>query len=71
MRSVSQNSGYLLPIAVSIVLVVIGDSLILQRELNGPTRYLTIRGDTKRFYVSFLKFCMPKTTLSPDVAVVL
>jgi glycosyltransferase involved in cell wall biosynthesis len=26
---------------------------------------------TKRFYVSFLKFCMPKTTPSQDVAVIL
>jgi hypothetical protein len=30
-----------------------------------------IRWKTKRFYVSFLKFCMPKTTPSQDVAVIL
>jgi hypothetical protein len=40
--------------------------------INDPRfEYMPAYSKTKRFYVSFLKFCMPKTTPSQDVAVIL
>ena len=44
------------------------NELLILYEYQSPHNGLFL---TKRFYVSFLMFCTPKTTLSRDVAVVL
>ena len=41
--------GSLVSLGLSIVLVALGHTFVLQRSLHGPTEYLTIGGDTAAY----------------------
>jgi hypothetical protein len=45
---------YILLVVISAIFVAVGHSFVLQRTLQGPTDYLTIRGDT-HYYVSMIE----------------